>query len=128
MIVNLYYDPFGKRFDCPQLLDPAAAVAAPAGYGFAADAGNNNQDEKIKQKIEPLESELSRMNDVLEQGAQAFGFASVRPHFEGHELCTRQPWVQGMSDTAPFHPSAAGELTIAASDLPYLPALQAPPN
>jgi len=66
------------------------------------------------------------MNAVLEQGAQAFGFTSVRPHFDGHELCTRQSWLQGMSDPAPFHPSAAGELAIAASDLPYLPTSRAP--
>jgi lysophospholipase L1-like esterase len=128
VIVNLYYDPFGKRFDCPELQDPAAVIGSPAGYGFAADPGKGNQDEKIRQKINPLTSELGRMNAVLEQGAEAFGFTSVRPHFEGHELCTRQPWVQGMSDPAPFHPSAAGELAIAASDLPYLPALQAPPD
>ena len=60
------------------------------------------------------------MNDVIEQGAQAFGFSAVRPHFEGHELCTDQSWVQGMSDPAPFHPNSAGELAIAAADLPYV--------
>ena len=126
VIVNLYYDPFGTHFDCPQLQDPAADIGAPAGYGFGADPGKDNQDQKIKQKIDPLKSELSRMNAVLEQGAQAFGFTSVRPHFDGHELCTRQSWLQGMSDPAPFHPSAAGELAIAASDLPYLPTSRAP--
>jgi hypothetical protein len=51
------------------------------------------------------------MNAVLEQGAEGFGFAVVQPRFDGHELCTDQPWVQGMRDQAPFHPTAAGELT-----------------
>jgi lysophospholipase L1-like esterase len=128
VIVNLYYDPFGKRFDCPQLQDPSAVDSAPTGYGFASDPGKDNQDEKISTKIDPLRSELSRMNAVLEQGAEAFGFTSVRPRFEGHELCTRQSWLQAMSDPAPFHPNAAGELAIAASDLPYLPRLPAPPS
>jgi hypothetical protein len=60
--------------------------------------------------------------DAVREDVEAFGFNSVRPHVKGHELCTRQPWVQGMSDPAPFLPSAAGELAIAASDLPYLAA------
>lgn len=30
----------------------------------------------------------------------------------GHELCTDESWVQGMTDPAPFHPRAAGELAI----------------
>jgi lysophospholipase L1-like esterase len=122
VLVNEYYDPFATTFDCAQLKDPSASASVPVGFGFAADPGMNNQDEKVKQKIEPLRSELSRMNGVLEQGATAFGFSFVTPHFEGHALCTPQSWVQGMSDPAPFHPRAAGELAIAAADLPYLSA------
>jgi hypothetical protein len=128
VIVNEYYDPFGDTFDCPQLKDASARAGAPAGYGFGPDPGQDNQDEKVKQKIEPLESELGRMNSVIEQGAQAFGFAVVQPHFDGHELCTDQSWVQGMSDDAPFHPNSAGELAIAAADLRYLPTLAAAPS
>ncbi len=120
VIVNEYYDPFGDTFDCPQLKDASARAGAPNGYGFGPDPGQQNQDEKIKQKIEPLESELSRMNAVIEQGAQAFGFTAVHPRFAGHELCSAQSWVQGMSDEAPFHPNSAGELAIAAADLPYI--------
>jgi lysophospholipase L1-like esterase len=120
VVVNEYYDPFGDSFDCRELTDPKARAGAPKGYGFAADAGADNQDEKIAQKIDPLESELARMNDVIERGAQAFGFTAVRPHFEGHELCTEQSWVQGLGDPAPFHPNSAGELAIAAADLPYV--------
>ncbi|MFI5099289.1 MAG: SGNH/GDSL hydrolase family protein [Actinomycetes bacterium] len=127
VIVNEYYDPFGASFDCPQLQDAAARAGAPAGYGFAADPGQDNQDEKVKQKIEPLESELSRMNAVIEQGAQAFGFTPVKPSFAGHELCSDQSWVQGMNDKAPFHPNSAGELAIAAADLRYVAAVAAPP-
>jgi lysophospholipase L1-like esterase len=121
VIVNEYYDPFGTSFDCSRLRDPKAAAGAPPGYGFAADPGQDNQEQKIKQKIEPLRSELARLNAVLEQGAKAFDFTAVQPRFDGHQLCTSQPWVQGMADPAPFHPHAAGELAIAAADLPYLP-------
>ncbi|HST67560.1 MAG TPA: GDSL-type esterase/lipase family protein [Mycobacteriales bacterium] len=121
VIVTKYYDPFGSTFDCPQLQDPAATAGAPPGYGFGPDPGKDNQDQKIKQKIEPLRVELERMNTVLEQGAQGFGFSVVSPGFEGHELCTDESWVQGMADPAPFHPRAAGELAIAAAILPQLP-------
>lgn len=120
VVVNQYYDPFGQSFDCDALADPEASSGAPAGYGLAADPGKDNQEEKIRQKVNPLKSQLTRLNDVLRNGAEAFGFLSVRPHFEGHELCTDQSWVQGMRDAAPFHPTAAGGLAIAAADLPLI--------
>jgi hypothetical protein len=68
------------------------------------------------------------MNTVVEQGAQAFGFSLATSYFRGHELCTKQPWVQGMPDPAPFHPSAAGELAGAAADLTRLTTRQATPS
>lgn len=33
--------------------------------------------------------------------------------FSGHELCTIDPWVQGLSDNQPYHPTAAGQAAIA---------------
>jgi lysophospholipase L1-like esterase len=127
VVVNAYYNPFGTSFDCAQLRDPAVIASGPDGYGFAADPGQHNQADKIQQKIAPLKAELDDMNAVIEQGADAFGFSVATPHFEGHELCTDEPWVQGLSDPAPFHPSAAGELAIAAADLPYLVGPKASP-
>jgi hypothetical protein len=121
VIVTKYYDPLGSSFDCAELRDPNAQSGAPPGYGFGPDPGKDNQDQKIKEKIEPLRSELGRINAVLEQGAEAFGFSVVQPRFDGHELCASQPWVQGLADPAPFHPAAAGELAIAAAVLGQLP-------
>jgi lysophospholipase L1-like esterase len=123
VIVNLYYNPFGTAFGCPALRDPEADAGAPPGYGFGADPGKGNQAEKITLKIDPLESQLSRLNAVLSEGADAFDDVAIQPHFDGHELCTAQPWVQGMNDPEPFHPTAAGELAIAAADQPALPQL-----
>jgi lysophospholipase L1-like esterase len=123
VIVTGYYDPFGDRFDCPALRDPDAPAVLPEGYGFAPDPSEPDPTERVKQKIEPLRSILAQLNDVLAQGAEAFGFTSVVPSFEGHALCSEQPWVQGMSDPYPFHPRAAGELAIAAALLPRLVSL-----
>ncbi len=125
VIVTGYYDPFGDTFDCPDLDDPKAPVERPSGYGFAADAGVDNQPAKVRQKIEPLRSVLAQLNSVLRQGADAFGFKSVQPTFQGHGLCSAQPWVQGLSGDYPFHPNAAGELAIATAVLPPLGALMA---
>ena len=32
--------------------------------------------------------------------------------FSGHELCNSVPWVQGLSDKQPYHPTAAGQAEI----------------
>jgi hypothetical protein len=53
---------------------------------------------------------------VLAKGAAEFGFTSVKPDFTGHQLCTTQPYVQGLGDPAPFHPTANGQLEIALAD------------
>lgn len=121
VVVTEYYDPFGSTFDCAELQDPKARAGGPPGYGFGPDPGQDDQERKVEEKIDPLRSQLGRMNAVLRQGAEAFGFTPVQPRFGGHELCSAQPWVQGMSDPAPFHPRAAGELAIAAAVLPQLP-------
>jgi lysophospholipase L1-like esterase len=33
--------------------------------------------------------------------------------FSGHELCNNTPWVQGIGDKQPYHPTAAGQAEIA---------------
>lgn len=121
VVVNLYYDPFGDTFDCAALRDPQATAGGPPGYGFASDPGRNNQAEKITNKIDPLEAHRQRLNDVLRSGAEAFGDLVAEPRFDGHALCSAQPWVQGLNDPNPFHPTAAGELAIAAAVQAVLP-------
>lgn len=127
VIVTGYYSPFGDSFDCPALADPLAPVQPPPGYGFAADPERGDQATTTRQKVDPLRSVMAQLNSVLTEGATAFGFTSVLPSFEGHELCRDQPWVQGLQDPYPFHPNAAGELAIAAALLPRLVALMPNP-
>ncbi|HZU57682.1 MAG TPA: SGNH/GDSL hydrolase family protein [Actinocrinis sp.] len=92
VLINTYFDPFGPNLSCL------------SGVGFTP----------AKTKV--LSSRLATLNTVLADGAQTFGFITVRPSFAGHELCSSQPYVQGLKDPAPFHPTAAGELTIALAD------------
>jgi lysophospholipase L1-like esterase len=100
VIINQYYDPFPGDVSC------------------LADHGLT----EAKQKV--LESDLAALNSLLAESAKAAGFTTVKPDFADHGVCSTYPYVQGLSDPAPFHPSAAGQLAIALADQ-Y--ALHAPP-
>ena len=69
---------------------------------------------------------------MLAKGAAQFQFSAPQPDFAGHQLCTAQPYVQGLSSPAPFHPTAAGQLAIALADQAALgqpaPREQRPPT
>jgi lysophospholipase L1-like esterase len=97
VIINQYYDPFGPNTAC------------------LANQGITNT------KVKALELRLSQLNTALRQGADAAGFTTVQPSFAGHTLCSPQPFVQGPTDRAPLHPTAAGELAIALADQQALP-------
>jgi hypothetical protein len=92
VIINRYYDPFDLQLKC---LNSVGLTAS---------------------KLRTLTSRLETLNAVLAKGAAEFGFTSVRPDFTGHQLCTTQPYVQGLHDPAPFHPTAIGQLAIALAD------------
>ncbi|MGH9046191.1 MAG: SGNH/GDSL hydrolase family protein, partial [Acidimicrobiales bacterium] len=92
VIVNQYYDPFDPKLRC---LDSVGLDATKEGV---------------------LVQRLDALNAVIAKGAHISGFESVQPDFSGHEICTAYPYVQGLDDSAPFHPTASGELAIALAD------------
>jgi hypothetical protein len=92
VIVNEYYDPLPAQPVC--MGEPGITAA----------------------KSAVLLSRLTTFNTVLADGAASFGFDAVAPSFAGHELCTPQSFVQGLSGAAPLHPNAAGEIAIALAD------------
>jgi lysophospholipase L1-like esterase len=92
VIINRYYNPFGVQPECLHNL----------GYTPA--------------KLAVIDSRLNTLNSLLASGAAQFGFSSPQPDFHGHELCTTQSYVQGLSAPAPFHPTALGQLAIALAD------------
>ena len=102
VIINRYYNPFDPQLTCLSRVGMTPA------------------------KMRTLSSRLATLNAVLAKGAAEFGFTSVKPDFTGHQLCTTQPYVQGLGDAAPFHPTAMGQLAIALADQaalnsPHLP-------
>jgi lysophospholipase L1-like esterase len=92
VIINQYYDPFGAEPGCL-----SRAGLSPA-------------------NLQTLTSRLATLNAVLADGADQFNFSSPQPDFTGHQLCTPQPYVQGLNAAAPFHPTVLGQLAIALAD------------
>lgn len=92
VLINEYYNPFGENLDCLKAQNITAA------------------------KAKTLQSRLDDLNTVLRQGAETFDFTDVQQHFDGHQLCSDQSFVQGPDANAPLHPTAAGELAIALAD------------
>jgi lysophospholipase L1-like esterase len=91
VIINLYYDPFTGDDGC---LAPLVTNA----------------------KRQALTAKLTALNTILANGAKTASFATAAPNFTDHGLCSEQPYVQGLSAAAPFHPTSAGELAIALAD------------
>jgi lysophospholipase L1-like esterase len=89
VVINLYYDPVPGSVAClaEQNITPA------------------------KQKT--LQEDLAALNTILAEGAKTADFATAQPDFTGHGLCSSLPYVQGVTDGAPFHPTPSGALAIA---------------
>jgi hypothetical protein len=104
VIINRYYDPFGSNVSC---ITKRGLTAA---------------------KLKTVQSWLAALNQVLAKGAAQFGYLSPQPSFAGHTLCSPLPYVQGLSDSAPFHPTALGQLEIALTDEVALASQQAAPS
>ena len=104
VLVNLYYDPFDLHASC---LDHKGL-----------DAG----------KEKSLIGLLDALNSLLAKGAHASSQISVQPDFAGHALCDPRPYVQGIGDPAPFHPTAAGQLAIALADKQALQRAESGPS
>jgi lysophospholipase L1-like esterase len=92
VIINRYYDPFGSDVSC---ITQRGLTTA---------------------KLGTIQTWLAALNQVLAKGAAQFGFLSPQPSFAGHTLCSPLPYVQGLGDAAPFHPTALGQLAIALAD------------
>ncbi len=92
VVINLYYDPVPGSVRClkDQHITP--------------------------DKQKSLQQDLAALNAILTKGAETADFATARPDFVGHGLCTSIPYLQGPTDAAPFHPTPSGALAIALAD------------
>lgn len=61
-----------------------------------------------------LESQTEALNDTLRNASNQFNFVTFVPiSFSGHSICSSDPWVQTLDDSAPFHPTYEGQQAIA---------------
>jgi lysophospholipase L1-like esterase len=81
-------------------------------FSAACAKGQNNisaaEFDWLNQQTNAINQALA---DTASSHASFVRFAPVS--FSGHELCTAQPWVQGLQGIAPFHPTARGQRAIA---------------
>ncbi|MET0979663.1 MAG: SGNH/GDSL hydrolase family protein [Candidatus Saccharimonadales bacterium] len=61
-----------------------------------------------------LKTQTANLNQAISSVTPLFSFATYVPvDFTGHELCSDDPWVQGIDAAAPVHPTASGQNAIA---------------
>ncbi len=98
VIVTSYYNPF------------------PATLTSCSDLTNLNQT-----SLNFLSSETTNLNSELASISTGYSFVKFQGlDFSGHGLCSSDPWVQGLTDSAPFHPNSAGQSHIASQlDMTY---------
>lgn len=65
-----------------------------------------------------LSEQAANLNQAIRSVVPLFSFTEYVPiDFTGHEVCSGDPWVQGLEAEAPIHPTAAGQAVIAESFL-----------
>jgi lysophospholipase L1-like esterase len=63
-----------------------------------------------------LKEQTASLNQAIQSIIPYFSFAQYVPiDFTGHELCSADPWVQGVEAEAPVHPTTTGQSAIAQS-------------
>jgi len=61
-----------------------------------------------------LTAETNALNQTIRDVVSHYSFATFVPtSFVGHDICSSAPWLQGLRDPAPFHPTSTGQRVIA---------------
>lgn len=65
-------------------------------------------------EIDWVSRSANSLNQSLQQVAANYSFARFAAiDFSGHDICSSDPWVQTLTDRAPIHPTAEGQVAIA---------------
>lgn len=80
------------------------------GYYHPLSAQCAGQQGITADEITWINAETDALNQTIRQVTDRFSFAQFVPiSFNGHELCSSDPWVQGINDPAPLHPTVMGQ-------------------
>lgn len=93
VLINGYYNPFSTR-TCEEI--PAITTSEAAW----------------------LDERVASLNRAINVTVSRYSYAHYVPvDFSGHDLCSSSPWVQGLRDDIPFHPTAVGQRAIAQENI-----------
>lgn len=68
-----------------------------------------------------LNQQVDLLNSTIKRAADKYDYVTFVPViFDGHELCSEYPWIQGIDSPAPFHPTMQGQYSISESILKAL--------
>lgn len=82
-------------------------------YNPVSAACGNQQTRVTPEEIAWLTTETNALNKTLQDVSSHYAFVKFVPvNFTGHDICSATPWVQGVNDKAPFHPTAKGQQVI----------------
>lgn len=75
-------------------------------------------DNLTTKEVSWLRARASSLNTAIRGTIGKYSYADFAPvSFSGHEICSADSWIQGPTDLAPFHPTAAGQEAIATAVL-----------
>ncbi len=61
-------------------------------------------------EINWVNQQQQNLNSAIENVVSNYTFAKFASiNFTGHELCTASSWIQGINDSAPYHPNLLGQ-------------------
>lgn len=84
-------------------------------FNNAACAGTEQITQVERSWVNARTADLNQAISSLTPWFPNARFVSVS--FAGHELCSANPWVQGLADRMPLHPTATGQMVIANANL-----------
>ncbi len=67
-------------------------------------------------KVAWVNAREAELNDVINTAARQVNAVAVPIDFNGNLLCNANPWIQGLTDASPLHPTQAGQQQIATED------------
>jgi lysophospholipase L1-like esterase len=74
----------------------------------------NMQQQLTSNEISWLNSASGALNQTINNVHSRFAFSKYASiSFSGYDICSQNPWVQGLSAAAPFHPTPYGQQQIA---------------
>jgi lysophospholipase L1-like esterase len=86
------------------------AVIMTGYYNPVSRACTSQTNQLTAAEIQWLDKQGKALNKIIQKEASQHDFARYVPiNFSGHDICSKNAWVQGLDAPAPLHPTAAGQ-------------------